>query len=187
MAVFFAGATEVDLCQFCGGLWFDARELEAVAGRALELRLGAGSRRPCPRCSEGLDSARLEGIEVETCSACLGTFLDAGEVQAIAGRAVSLSSQPPAGAGGSGADPSPPRQRRLREAPLEFECTRCGGRRPWDQGFGLPNGGRDCDACYGLGPRLTSDQLRHVHLNHEGDLLEEFFATVLSFFRGRAL
>ena len=41
----------------------------------------------CPSCSEPLIAFELDGIEVDHCLGCLGTWLDAGEIEAIAMRA----------------------------------------------------------------------------------------------------
>lgn len=41
----------------------------------------------CPACHEPLVVFELEGVEVDHCPACLGTWLDAGEVELIAERA----------------------------------------------------------------------------------------------------
>lgn len=47
----------------------------------------------CPVCKEPLVAFELEGIEIDHCVGCLGTWLDAGELESIAASA---------GAGGGG-------------------------------------------------------------------------------------
>ena len=41
----------------------------------------------CPRCHEPLVAFELEGVEIDRCAACGGTWLDAGELEWIAERA----------------------------------------------------------------------------------------------------
>jgi Zn-finger nucleic acid-binding protein len=92
---------DVDQCDTCGGVWFDAHELERVLGRGhLEPLAKRGAPRPgdderrghCPRCrGEGYlvqivsPTAR---IHVDTCAVCGGKWLDGGEIEVL-GRAAS--------------------------------------------------------------------------------------------------
>ncbi len=39
----------------------------------------------CPVCTEALVSYELEGVEIDSCLSCGGTWLDAGELERIAG------------------------------------------------------------------------------------------------------
>jgi len=41
----------------------------------------------CPACKQPMIALELDGIEIDHCPACLGTWLDAGEIEAIAERA----------------------------------------------------------------------------------------------------
>ncbi len=41
----------------------------------------------CPVCKQPMIALELEGIEIDHCPACLGTWLDGGEIEAIAERA----------------------------------------------------------------------------------------------------
>lgn len=41
----------------------------------------------CPVCNEPMLAIELEGIEIDHCLACFGTWLDAGEIAAISARA----------------------------------------------------------------------------------------------------
>jgi Zn-finger nucleic acid-binding protein len=95
------GSIHVDVChQGCGGIWFDAFELQQVdevhetAGDLLlhvqgnaELVVDHGRKRACPKC-EGVKlkrrffSARRE-IEIDECPGCGGCWLDAGELAKI--------------------------------------------------------------------------------------------------------
>ena len=83
---------ELDHCSACGGAWLDAGELglmlhgvpEPPSGLAL-----AGARpgeRRCPRCPRKMDVGRFpnSSVEVDSCSALHGLWLDRGELVALA-------------------------------------------------------------------------------------------------------
>jgi uncharacterized protein len=91
----------VDICdQACGGIWFDAFELQKVdeahesLGEPLmnvsshaKVPVDHDAKRYCPRCANQplfrhYFSARNE-IEVDDCPACGGIWLDMGELAAI--------------------------------------------------------------------------------------------------------
>jgi Zn-finger nucleic acid-binding protein len=95
------GAVAVDICQGgCGGIWFDAFELQKVdeqheaAGEHLvkikrdpKLHLDASRKRACPRC-DGVKLRRHlfnpnSTVEVDHCPNCAGYWLDAGELEKI--------------------------------------------------------------------------------------------------------
>lgn len=89
---------DVDQCDRCGGIWFDAHELERVLKRTrghLEALAKRGTPRPdddarrghCPRCGgEGylvqLASPNAK-IHVDTCAICGGKWLDGGEIDVL--------------------------------------------------------------------------------------------------------
>ncbi len=92
------GSLTVDVCQGgCGGIWFDAFELQRVdeeeegAGEALlqierdpRLVLETTRKRECPRCA-GIKLRRhffsaKRRFEVDECPNCGGYWLDAGEL-----------------------------------------------------------------------------------------------------------
>lgn len=95
------GSVKIDVCEGgCGGIWFDAFELERVereqhgAGGALvrvkrdpALGVDFSLKRDCPRC-DGIKlkrhffSARRQ-VEVDQCPNCGGYWLDAGELEKI--------------------------------------------------------------------------------------------------------
>ena len=95
------GGVKVDACHGgCGGIWFDAFELQRVDEQAEvpsehllriqtnpALRVDASRKRACPRC-DGVKlkrhffSARRQ-VEVDHCPNCAGYWLDAGELEAI--------------------------------------------------------------------------------------------------------
>ena len=95
------GNLTVDVCQGgCGGIWFDAFELQRVdeeseaAGEHLldiqrdpQLRVDRSRKRECPRCpgiklQRHFFSAKRQ-IEVDQCPNCAGYWLDAGELAQI--------------------------------------------------------------------------------------------------------
>lgn len=84
---------ELEHCPGCGGVWLDAGELglllhgvpEAPEGLAL-----AGARtgeRRCPRCPRKMDVGRFpnSAVEVDSCPARHGLWLDRGELVTLAG------------------------------------------------------------------------------------------------------
>ena len=95
------GAVKVDICHDgCGGIWFDAFELQRVdeqheaAGDHLihiqrdpKVIVDPSRKRACPRC-EGVKLKRhlfspKSKVEVDHCPNCAGYWLDAGELEKI--------------------------------------------------------------------------------------------------------
>ncbi len=95
------GSVKVDVCQGgCGGIWFDAFELqrvdeehEAAGDQLLDIQcdetitVDYSRKRTCPRCLDvklkrHFSSARRE-VEVDECPNCGGYWLDAGELARI--------------------------------------------------------------------------------------------------------
>jgi Zn-finger nucleic acid-binding protein len=95
------GKLVVDVCQDgCGGIWFDAFELQQVdeenerAGepllgirRAERIVVDPARKRECPRCSEiklhrHFFSAKRR-VEIDECPNCGGYWLDAGELAQV--------------------------------------------------------------------------------------------------------
>jgi Zn-finger nucleic acid-binding protein len=104
---------ELDRCNDCGGVWFDAGELSDASGKSVKSRNVSTDRR-CPACGASLLQAQLaDGPEVETCPSCRGTFLEARDLDALAKKAPS-SRRPPNGTG--------------------FICDGCGARKPFSEG-----------------------------------------------------
>ena len=98
---FRVGNLTVDVCQGgCGGIWFDAFELQEVdeereaAGEPLlniqrdeRLVVDKSRKRECPRCAgvklhRHFFSAKRR-VEVDQCPGCAGYWLDAGELALI--------------------------------------------------------------------------------------------------------
>lgn len=95
------GKVAVDVCQGgCGGIWFDAFELQQVdeqteaAGEVMlhiqrdpRIQVDPSRKRACPKC-EGIKLGRhffsaKRRIEVDECPNCGGYWLDAGELAQI--------------------------------------------------------------------------------------------------------
>ncbi len=86
--------TEIDRCKTCGGIWFDAGEIEVMRDKQAAAAIDTGDASvgkksnaiddyPCPRCSGAMVKVvdpQQTHIWYETCSACSGSFLDAGEL-----------------------------------------------------------------------------------------------------------
>jgi uncharacterized protein len=106
-----AGELTLDLCYGgCGGIWFDARELERVSSRAAATlhtiwqipvgRVKFTEPRVCPRCPEQVldrkwfSDARL--VEIDQCPKCGGVWLDAGEFTRIYDEVKGSLTAPPA-------------------------------------------------------------------------------------------
>lgn len=91
MQTFRAEGVEIERCFFCGGFFFDADELQSVSGRPLPLEgTGSESARRCAACGATMYGATLGEITVETCGTCAGLYLDAGELEHLAGREIDL-------------------------------------------------------------------------------------------------
>jgi len=80
----------VDVCEGCGGVWFDAGELPRILSAAvkdLEAPFGAQGRGTfCPACHK-IMSAFLypqTHVTVDLCEECNGVWLDGNELSAIA-------------------------------------------------------------------------------------------------------
>ena len=88
----YAGVT-VDRCEACAGIWFDALELDALLRAKGAEKIDTGDaqlgkqhntndRIKCPRCTTQMLRMVDPGqphIWFEQCSACGGSFFDAGE------------------------------------------------------------------------------------------------------------
>jgi uncharacterized protein len=93
-----AGDMILDMCYGgCGGIWFDATELERVSARAATTLhtiwqapaadLNLTEPRMCPRCTEQVLDRKwfsdLKKVEIDQCPKCGGIWLDAGEFSRI--------------------------------------------------------------------------------------------------------
>ncbi|GMU60187.1 MAG: hypothetical protein AMXMBFR34_19500 [Myxococcaceae bacterium] len=74
---------ELDRCHTCGGVWFDAGELEIATGRKV-IKSSKACDRYCPKCLIPLLNADLTtGVAVETCRSCGGTYLDVKDIAIV--------------------------------------------------------------------------------------------------------
>lgn len=95
------GRLTVDVCRGgCGGIWFDAFELQQVdepgepasewlvnITRDPDVQVDANLKRSCPRC-DGVKLKRQffspkRRVEIDHCPGCAGYWLDAGELEKI--------------------------------------------------------------------------------------------------------
>lgn len=84
---------EIDRCQSCRGIWFDVGESESLRSRDAASAIDTGdplvgkdsnriNRYRCPRCDGGMMRVvdpRRKDVWYEECTACRGSFFDAGE------------------------------------------------------------------------------------------------------------
>ena len=84
---------EIDRCNYCKGIWFDAGEREALRDKEAALAVDTGDTKvgeeankfdnySCPRCSAAMLRVvdwHQTHIWYEECSSCSGSFFDAGE------------------------------------------------------------------------------------------------------------
>ena len=89
-----AGGITLDVCYGgCGGIWFDAKELESVDARGATTlhsiwtlpvsTVKLNEPRKCPRCPEQVLDKKWfsdrKQVEIDQCPICGGIWLDAGE------------------------------------------------------------------------------------------------------------
>jgi Zn-finger nucleic acid-binding protein len=90
------GGLEVDQCNQCAGIWFDAHELDRVLGqksvaalrkKAAPSKADDERRARCPRCKGSGAMVRvmstLAPIHIDTCPVCGGQWLDGGELSVL--------------------------------------------------------------------------------------------------------
>ncbi len=87
--------TEIDRCTICGGIWFDAGEIEVMRDKQAAAAIDTGDAKTgkesnaidhyqCPRCSGAMVRVvdpNQPHIWYEICSSCSGSYLDAGELR----------------------------------------------------------------------------------------------------------
>lgn len=115
---------ELDRCHGCGGMWFDAGELEISTGRKV-IKSTKPSDRYCPRCLIPLLNAELTaGVAVEACRACKGVYLDARDMHTVT----------------RSAPVKPPED-------VSFLCDSCGQRKPFAHAQTTSHG-TECSDCF---------------------------------------
>ena len=136
MQTFRASEVELERCFFCGGVFLEKGELDRLVGGPVSLTPGeTPGDRLCAGCGATLAPTRAGALTVDQCRSCGGLYLDAGELQRLAGE-VSLTR----------AD-APPHAEQLR-----FKCPGCGETLDADQGVTTGRG----LACPGCAPGLDS-------------------------------
>lgn len=84
-----AHGVTVDRCDRCGGVWFDATELDRWLAdfypdlaRPPEHRMPRRGRggHPCPRCHKAMETAGWTGLVLDRCPECHGIFAEASEL-----------------------------------------------------------------------------------------------------------
>jgi Zn-finger nucleic acid-binding protein len=125
-----AGEIELERCFFCGGVYLDAGELEKVAGHPVDLGPdGDGGARICPSCGTTLEPAQAGRVLVDHCPGCGGIYLDAGELERLAGEVALTPAEAPAAS-----------------EKLTFRCPGCG--ETFDADLGVTTAyGLACAAC----------------------------------------
>jgi Zn-finger nucleic acid-binding protein len=106
-----AGGVLLDACSGgCGGIWFDAFELQKVEAaqqvtadvqitipRDPAIRVDAKQRRHCPKCPDVVLMrhfySKKPGVVVDECPSCGGFWLDAGELKQIRSEREALEAQ----------------------------------------------------------------------------------------------
>src|ERR1043166_6161651 len=93
-----AGGMTLDICYGgCGGIWFDAAEMQRITARAAASlhtiwqspvgRFNLAGPRLCPRCPNQLLERKwfsdVKKVEIDQCPRCDGIWLDAGEFSRI--------------------------------------------------------------------------------------------------------
>ena len=106
-----AGGMTLDVCYGgCGGIWFDATELERVSASAAtslhsiwsvpSSNVNLTEPRPCPRCPDLMLERKwfsdLQKVEIDQCAKCGGIWLDAGEFTRIYEEIKIAKTAPPA-------------------------------------------------------------------------------------------
>lgn len=101
----------VDVCVGgCGGIWFDATELQRVDARAASTlhtvrkheyqKAPRDEPRACPRCTSQLLDRRwfsdAKSVEIDQCGKCAGIWLDEGEFARLAEEIKTPKRAPPA-------------------------------------------------------------------------------------------
>lgn len=132
---------ELDRCNDCGGVWFDAGELRAATSRALK-REGEATDRQCPACDVPLVTATLGPLAVEVCDECDGTFLEARDLDRL--KQTTKSRPAVSSGGGSG-----------------FVCDECGERKSFSHARPTLNG-VSCDSCVEKAPAAPPEQAESV-------------------------
>lgn len=190
LRLFKAAGVQLDGCPSCGGVWFDAGELNAVVTpRALKDLLSSAKDKPgkckecgarldhvaqcpkcrtpspaCPECGHApLSIGVVRGLELDVCLPCGGIWLDGGELQLLAGgEGKALEIQRRADEATGRANPA--------DAPQRTICAGCDRELRRNHAFEA-NGAIYCGTCAPTGaspvvPELTPERPTVVHHHH---------------------
>lgn len=86
------GSVVVDRCPKCRGAFFDAAEVgrltkdKELAKYLACVHGAATSPMVCPACGGLMDLDKVDGVEMDHCTSCLGVWLDAGELDRLKAR-----------------------------------------------------------------------------------------------------
>jgi Zn-finger nucleic acid-binding protein len=159
-----ARVIRADVCDGCGGHWFDEYELaevnDALGGVPFRMaEIGAlGRVHPaapaCPRCGDRCAELMVLDVTIDVCRRCRGVWLDGGEYEALA-RAAALEASRRAETTGS-YRLAPRAAKAIRHG--VFACPRCEEDRPTADGLCTPRG-LVCGPCF--------------HAHEEADLLAD--------------
>lgn len=135
---------ELDRCPECGGLWFDAGELELLATQRA-LPAGPGFEHFCPSCADPAREPAVGGqFAAARCNGCKGTWLDGPTVEGLTNERL----------------PHPPEAPRAPPE-LGFRCAGCGERFPYAEG-NVSASGLVCRTCLKSGAARPPKELGGV-------------------------
>lgn len=134
MQVWHLGEIEIDRCTFCGGIWFDRDELGAALEKGPLPAPGPDGKRSCPHCEAPLGRLEVEGVTLDGCRSCGGTYFDQDELDRLAGQRVKL-------------------QHPSDRHPITYDCPGCGRTVRHGDGHITARG----YACHSCAPSLTYD------------------------------
>ncbi len=128
MQLFRVRGVEIDRCQWCGGVHFDAGEVEAASATPVVFTVSdVLSAERCASCGVEMREAEMKGLRAASCPRCQGVFLDGEAVRRLLGDA----------------HPAP-----LEQEEVTFCCSVCGTE--LGVGEGMASGaGLTCARCYG--------------------------------------
>ncbi len=128
MQLFKLRGVEIDRCIWCGGVYFDAGEIdEAGAGAAALTLYDDVVDVRCPECAVEMSSAELSRIPAYGCGQCRGIYVQGSQLEALVGEA----------------QPEP-----LEREALTFRCEGCGQEFPIEDGMASGHG-LCCARCFG--------------------------------------
>lgn len=83
---FMLDGVELENCPKCGGVWFDAGELDRFG----EFGPSSGRSLSCPGCRSPMRVTVVDGVEIDLCPRCSGVWLDRNELETLSGQQVEV-------------------------------------------------------------------------------------------------